>query len=238
MPLEERLGVGGDEEVFVETRVDLADLSLAVFEQQPVPLMGPEAGEVQPNDHAPVGEALRAKRVAHRPQGDMRIEVLRGDLEPTRSPLPEGPADLEQILARCREDVPLTAPLRLRCHLNNAEACELLEPLREHGVGESGRTLEDLAERLTAQIQVADDQRRPTLGEDFRSTGDRTVLAVRPHEHSVPRLPNRREVQIPYFEVQIPDFSGVPSDVAMSPGTEEERWQRKARSRFHGSGVR
>jgi hypothetical protein len=32
-----------------------------------------------------------------------------------------------------------------------------------------------------------------------------------------------REVQIPYFEVQIADFFSVPADVAMSPHTEEER---------------
>ena len=55
MPLDERFGVGGDVEVFVEAGVRLADLGLAVFEQQPVALVGPEAGEVQPNDHALVG---------------------------------------------------------------------------------------------------------------------------------------------------------------------------------------
>ena len=55
VPLDERLGVGRDEEVFVQPRIRLADLGLAVFEQQPVPLMGPEAGEVQPNDDALVG---------------------------------------------------------------------------------------------------------------------------------------------------------------------------------------
>ena len=83
----------------------------------------------------------------------------------------------------------MAAPLSLRCRLDNAEAFELLEPLREQGAGESGRTLEDLAEGLTAQMQVADDQRRPTLSEDLRATGDRAVLAVGPHERSVPRQP-------------------------------------------------
>ena len=55
MPLDERLGVGGDEEVFVQTGIRLADLGFAVFEQQPVPLMWPEAGEVEPDDNALVG---------------------------------------------------------------------------------------------------------------------------------------------------------------------------------------
>jgi hypothetical protein len=151
--------------------------------------VGPEAGEVQPNDNALLRESVPAERIAHRPQRHVRIEVLWGDLEPPSSPLAEGLADPEQIVARARELVSVTAPLRLGCHLDDAEPFELLEPLREECAGESGRTLEDLAEGLAAQMQVADDQRRPTLGEDLRTTGDRAVLAVGPHERSVPRLP-------------------------------------------------
>ena len=45
VPLDEGFGLGGDVEVFVETGVRLADLGLAVLEQQPVPLVAPEAGE-------------------------------------------------------------------------------------------------------------------------------------------------------------------------------------------------
>ena len=189
VPFHEGLGVCGDVEVFVQTGVRLADLGLAVLEQQPVPLVGPEAGEIQPDDHALVRESVTTERVAHRPQRHEWIEVLGGDLEPTSSPLAEGLADLEQIVARARELVSVTAPVSLRCRLDDAEAFELLEPLREQGAGESGRTLEDLAEGLTAQMQVADDQRRPTLSEDLRATGDRAVLAVRPHERSVLRHP-------------------------------------------------
>ncbi len=48
----------------------------------------------------------------------------------------------------------MTAPLSLRCRLDNAEAFELLEPLREKRAGEPGRTLENLAEGLTAQLTL------------------------------------------------------------------------------------
>jgi hypothetical protein len=129
VPLHERFGVGGDVEVLVQTGICLADLGLAVLEQQPVPLVGPEAGEVQPDDHALVRESVTTERVAHRPQRHERIEVLGGDLKPTSSPLAEGLADLEQIVARARELVSVTAPPRLRCRLDDAEAFELLEPL-------------------------------------------------------------------------------------------------------------
>jgi hypothetical protein len=187
VPLHECFGVGGDVEVLVQSGIRLADLGLAVLEQQPVPHGRPEAGEVQPDDHALVRESVTTERGAHRPQRHKRIEVLGGDLEPTSSPLAEGLADLEQIVARARELVSVTAPVSLGCRLDDAEAFELLEPLREQGVGQSGRTLEDLAEGFTAQVQVADDQRRPALSEDLRATGDRTVLAVGPHVRSVLR---------------------------------------------------
>src|SRR4029450_11231145 len=56
VPLHERFGVGGDVEILVQTGIGLANPGLAVLEQQPVPLVGPEAGEVQPDDHAPARE--------------------------------------------------------------------------------------------------------------------------------------------------------------------------------------
>src|SRR5262249_52958196 len=128
VPLHERLRVGGDVEVFVQSRIRLAELGLTVFEQQPVTLVRPEAREVPPDDHTPVGESVAAERVAHRPQRHEWIEVLGGDLEPTSSPLAEGLADLEQVMARARELVSMTAALGLRCRLDDADAFELREP--------------------------------------------------------------------------------------------------------------
>src|SRR5262249_55041937 len=142
----------------------------------------------QPDDHALVWKPVPAERVAHRPQRHERVEVFGGDLEPPGAPFAKGLADLEQIVARAGELVTLTAALGLRCRLDDAEAFELLEPLREERAGEPGRALEDFAEGFTAQMHVADDQRRPALGEDLRATGDRAVLPVGPHEHSVLRF--------------------------------------------------
>ena len=60
----------------------------------------------------------------------------------TGSPLTEGRADLEQIITTPRELIPVTASRRLGRHLHDAETFELPESLREHGVGEPGRTRE------------------------------------------------------------------------------------------------
>src|SRR5262249_28413848 len=134
------------------------------------------------DDDALVREPVPAERETHRPQRHERIEVLRGDLEPAGAPLAERLADLEQVVARARELVAVTAALGLRCRLDDAEAFEVLEPLGEQGTGEPGRAREDLAERLAAQLQIADDQRRPSLGEQLRAAGDRAVLTIGPHE--------------------------------------------------------
>src|SRR5688572_23257494 len=75
--------------------------------------------------------------------------------------------------------------MRLRCRLDDAEPFELFQPLREQCAREPGRAFEDLSEGLASQMQVADDQRGPTLGEDLGSPGDRAVLAVGPHGFSV-----------------------------------------------------
>jgi hypothetical protein len=70
-----------------------------VLEQQPVPLVAPETREVEPDDHASIGEPVSAEGVAYRPQCDEWIEVLWGELEPTGTPLAERHADLEQVVA-------------------------------------------------------------------------------------------------------------------------------------------
>src|SRR6185437_4273382 len=104
---------------------------LAVLDQQPVPLVGPEAGEIELDDHTLVRKSVPLESVAHRPQCHVWVEVLRGDLEPPSSPLSEGHADLEQVVAGARELVAVTAPLSLRRRLDDAEPFEVFEPLRE-----------------------------------------------------------------------------------------------------------
>ena len=87
------------------------------------------AGEVEADDDASIWEPVSAERVAHRPQGHKGVEVLGGDLEPTRTPLAERLADREEVVARRSELVVVPAPVRLGCQLDDTEPFELLEPL-------------------------------------------------------------------------------------------------------------
>src|SRR5262245_59420727 len=119
-------------------------------------------------------EPFSAERIAHRPQGHKGVEILGGDLEPTRTPLAERLANLEEVVARGREIGVVPAPVGLEWRLDDTDPFELLEPLRKQGTGESGRTLQDLTKVSAAKVQIANDQRCPALGEDLGAAGDGT----------------------------------------------------------------
>src|SRR3546814_8560666 len=59
--------------------------------------------------------------LAHRPQGHKGVEVLRGDLEPTRAPLAERRADHEEFVARRCELVVAPASVGLGCRHDDIE---------------------------------------------------------------------------------------------------------------------
>ena len=93
------------------------------------PLTVRAAREVEPDDDASIREPVPAERVTHRPQGHEGVEVLGGDLEPTRTPFAERLADREELVAGRRELVVVPTPVGLGCGLDHAEPLELLEPL-------------------------------------------------------------------------------------------------------------
>ncbi|MNC87415.1 hypothetical protein D3C83_31410 [compost metagenome] len=100
-----------------------------MLDEQPIALRARAAGEVEADDDASVREPVPAERIAHRPQGHKGVEVLGGDLKPTRTPLAERLADLEKLVARGRELVVVPAPARLGCRFDDTEPFELLKPL-------------------------------------------------------------------------------------------------------------
>src|SRR5690606_32441005 len=116
-------------EVLVEAGVRLADLGFSELDEQPVALAARAAGEVEADDDASIREPVSAERVAHRPQGHEGVEVLGGDLEPTRTPLAERLADPEGFVARGRELVVVPASAGLGRRIDHTEPFELLEPL-------------------------------------------------------------------------------------------------------------
>src|SRR5262245_42470782 len=129
VPFDEGFGFRRDVEVFLEAGVRLADLGVSELDEQPIALAARAAREVEADDNASIREPVSAERVAHRPHRHRGVEILGGDLEPTRTPLAERLADLEEVVARRRELVMVPAPLRLGRRLDDTEPFELLEPL-------------------------------------------------------------------------------------------------------------
>src|SRR5262249_11951111 len=107
------------------------------------------------------------------------------------------------------------APLELGARRDAPGPFELPEALREQGTGEPGRALQDLAEASAAEVQVADDQRCPALGEDLGATGDGAVLAVRPHHASIAHPPS--VVKSRFLTLRLPAAGGP-----MGASTEED----------------
>ena len=110
VPLDEGFGFRRDVEILVEAGVRLADLGFSVLDQEPVQLRALAAGEVEAYDDASIGQPVPAQRVAHRPQGHERIEVLGSDLEPAGTPLAERRTDLEEVMTGGRELVVAPVP--------------------------------------------------------------------------------------------------------------------------------
>src|SRR5262245_46756884 len=129
VPFDEGFGFRGDVEVLVEAGVSLADLGVSELDEQPIAFTARPAGEVEADDDASIREPVSAQRVAHRPQRHKGVEVLGGDLEPTRTPLAERLADREEVVARGRELVVVPASVGLGCRHDDTESFELLEPL-------------------------------------------------------------------------------------------------------------
>src|SRR5262245_53221365 len=126
VPFDEGFGFRRDVEILVEAGVRLADLGVSELDQQPIALAARAAGptfargasvakEVEADDDASIREPVSAERVAHRPQRNKGVEVLGGDLEPTRTPLAERLADSEKVMTRRRELVVVSAPVGLWC---------------------------------------------------------------------------------------------------------------------------
>jgi hypothetical protein len=126
------------------------------------------------------------------PQHERGVGVFVAQLQPLFAPVVERPQDAGQVAAGVGELVGDAAAPGLGAGLDHADALKEAQPLGEETVRKPGRSGADLAERGAACHQVADDDRRPSLGEDLRGPGNRAVLTVGPHAPSV--APHRPRV--------------------------------------------
>src|SRR5262249_28982053 len=127
VPFDEGFSFRRDAEVLVGAGTRLADVGLSTLDQQPVAFTPRTAGEVAAGDDAPNGEPGPAEAVAHGQRRQDGVEILGGDCEQARTALAEGPADREEVVARGRELVVVSAPLELGRRRDAPEPFELPE---------------------------------------------------------------------------------------------------------------
>ena len=130
------------------------------------------------------GSPDRSTRCARDPQREVGVVVLGAALPPPRTPGAEGHAHLRQLRPARRQPVPAPGPR------DHALPLQRAQPPGQHAARDAGRAREEVAEPVAADHEVAQDDRRPALGEDLGTQRDRAVLAVALHAADDP--PARR----------------------------------------------
>ena len=174
--------VDGHHQVVAEAGIEAADLDLPPLGQQPQAHPPGLAGELEPDHHPPVREQVAAEeRLRPGPQHDVGVGVLAVHLRPALGPAADGLQHPGQVLAGRRRLVDRPAPVRLGADLQHPGPLQLAQAPGQQRPRQPGRAGGDLVEGPAAEQQVAQDDRRPALGEDLRPPRDRAELAVVAH---------------------------------------------------------
>src|SRR5262249_22287770 len=131
-------------------------------------------------DDAFARQACWVDQPGKHPECQIRVDVLRQDLAPACGPSAEGGADIAELAAGVGE--PVARPGTPRFSFDNPSRFQVAQALRQHAARQTWRTVEDLAESLAAEHQVADDDRSPALSEDLSTERDGAVLTIATHE--------------------------------------------------------
>ena len=164
-----------DDQIVAEARVEAADLDLPVLDQQPQPRHPPAAsGELQPDHHPLVRQQVAADvGLGPRPQDNIRVGVLPGQLGPALGPAPDGLQDPGQVLAgrgtsartatRARSDLGRISSTQARSSSRSRRASRARD--RPGAPAAISLNVRQPSSRLRRMIGVQ------TLGEDLRAPG-------------------------------------------------------------------
>src|SRR5262245_17804818 len=173
----ERPLVDAHDEVDLAPGVVVAELGLRPVDHEPVDLGVGE--ELEADRDRSSGEAVRPEdRVdgGHEVGG---IAVLLPELDPVLGPDAQLVEDRLELAPRRGRVVLPTPPLAVGASLDDAGVLERPEPRREEALADPPDAVLDLAEVVAVEEDdLAQDQRRPALGDDLAGQGDRTHLLV------------------------------------------------------------
>ena len=179
-PADQRRRVAGDHGVVAESR-DRARTPRARSGRRPASTGSAPGAAARRTGPPPAAAAARPARpvVDSVQMARYGSQVLGADLAPAGAPGAQRHAHLGQLRAALGEPVAGRPVARRACH--HAVALQPAQPGGQHAARQTRRAGQDLAEPLAADHQVAQDDRRPALGEHLRTQRDRAELAVSLH---------------------------------------------------------
>src|SRR5438094_2536241 len=176
-----------DHQVHLEAGIAHADVASRLLQHQPgradLHAARGDAPELEADDDPRLGQARDVDAPVHGPHQQRWVEVVGRELVPA-VPLPPGTEALHhlaELLAGLGQPVLAASAGRQRAALDDAGILQLAQALAEQRAGDQRHPAPDLVEPVGAREQLAQDQRRPPLGEDLRGDGDRAELAIAFH---------------------------------------------------------
>ena len=174
-------------------RVVTAQVDLAVFDYQPPLAFAPaRVRESKLNDDALLRrEQFAMCKPTDIPHEESGIELfaLESTADPPCAPVSERQNKGPQLFSRGGQTV-LGTGFGLDA-FDHPNFLELAESLRKQRGGHAWYAATNVVEALAAAQQLADDQWRPALADDFGAASDRTELPITEHVHTLPLKRNR-----------------------------------------------
>src|SRR5262249_6657309 len=142
--------------------------------------------------------AVESDTPAHPPQQHDGIQLVRPWVTegPACSPFPEQIDDALQLASGTGEAILGRLPARTPTPFQHARSLKPPQPLRQKRPRHPGKAALQLVETTDVRKEFADDEHRPTVGQDFCRARHRTVLTVKIHECSLSR---RKRESSPIF---------------------------------------
>ena len=188
--LSQRLDLGIDEEIDVETRVGEAQVDLRSLEQQPVVGVCPQVPEPEVNDDAPWREVLDADSALDHAHQQDRIKVVGGQVagDPLVSPGAKGADYRVKPLASLGQPVLVAVSIKGRLSPGDARSLKCGQPFREEAGRDPRQSAPQVVEVSGSAQELADDERRPALSEELGPSRDRAELPVSAHAQSFAQI--------------------------------------------------
>src|SRR5205823_5433760 len=197
------LELGVNDEADVETRIREAELDVGLVEDEPKGLLFLEprgtlalTPKLEADEDLLVRQRVGTDAASQEPHQQAGVEILGAQLlrAPLVPPRPERENEGPQLLAGLRRVVIRAAPADTLPALDHPGLLEKRQPLDEQVPRDPGQAELKLTEAVTPEQDLAEDERRPALGEDLRTQSDRAELTVPLHCAELTPLPGANKV--------------------------------------------